>query len=139
MPMTGMEFEWFNFLEPPQSWAAKKGVGPEQLTPGMFGCSLLRMNQNRDFFNAIMDEVLAFGVPIEGLHTETGPGVHEVAISFSEALEQADRAILFKIGCKEIASRFGIMPSFMTKPNQQLPGSSGHIHQSLSDGKNYFL
>ena len=27
MPMTGMEFEWFNFLETPQSWAAKKRRG----------------------------------------------------------------------------------------------------------------
>ncbi|MDP3138798.1 MAG: glutamine synthetase family protein [Burkholderiaceae bacterium] len=135
MPMTGMEFEWFNFAETPQSWAAKKGVGPEQLTPGMFGYSLLRMNQNQGFFNALMDEMLAFRVPIEGLHTETGPGVYEVAIGFSEALEQADRAILFKTGAKEIGARFGIMPSFMAKPNQQLPGCSGHIHQSLSDGK----
>lgn len=134
--MTGMEFEWFNFLETPQSWAAKKGVGPEALTPGMFGYSLLRMNQNRDFLNAIMDDMLAFGVPIEGLHTETGPGVYEAALGFSEALEQADRAILFKTGTKEIAAGFGIMPSFMAKPHQQLPGCSGHIHQSLSDGKN---
>jgi glutamine synthetase len=84
----------------------------------MFGYSLLRMNQNRDFFNALMDEMLAFGVPIEGLHTETGPGVYEAAIGFSEALEQADRAILFKTGAKEIGSRFGIMPSFMAKPHQ---------------------
>jgi len=76
-----------------------------------------------------------FGVPIEGLHTETGPGVYEAAILFSEALEAADRAILFKTGAKEIASRFGIMPSFMAKWNQHLPGCSGHIHQSLSDGK----
>ncbi len=134
--MTGMEFEWFNFLETPHSWAAKKGVGPAQLTPGMFGYSLLRMNQNRDFFSAIMDEMLAFDIPIEGLHTETGPGVYEVAIGFSEALAQADRAILFKTGAKEIAARFGIMPSFMAKPSQSLPGCSGHIHQSLSDGKN---
>jgi glutamine synthetase len=136
MPMTGMEFEWFNFLETPHSWAAKKGVGAEQLTPGMFGYSLLRMNQNQGFFNALMDEMLAFGIPIEGLHTETGPGVYEVAIAFSEALEQADRAILFKTGAKEIGARFGIMPSFMAKPNQHLPGCSGHIHQSLTDGKN---
>lgn len=134
--MTGMEFEWFNFLETPQSWAAKQGVGPEALTPGMFGYSLLRMNQNREFLNAIMDDMLAFGVPIEGLHTETGPGVYEAALGFSEALEQADRAILFKSGTKEIAAGFGIMPSFMAKPHQKLPGCSGHIHQSLSDGKN---
>jgi glutamine synthetase len=132
--MTGMEFEWFNFLETPQSWAAKKGVGPEPLTPGMFGYSLLRMNQNRQFLHALMDQMAGFGVPLEGLHTETGPGVYEAAIGFSEALEQADRAILFKAGTKEIATGFGIMPSFMAKPNQTLPGCSGHIHQSLSDG-----
>ncbi len=137
--MTGMEYEWFNFRETPQSWAAKQGVAPENLTPGMFGYSLLRVNQNREFFNALMDEMLAFKVPIEGLHTETGPGVYEAAIGFSEALEQADRAILFKTGAKEIGARFGIMPSFMAKWSAQYPGCSGHIHQSLSDGqKNVF-
>jgi glutamine synthetase len=133
--MTGMEYEWFNFRETPQSWAAKNGVGPETITPGMFGYSLLRVNENREFFNALMDEMLAFNVPIEGLHTETGPGVYEAAIGFSEALEQADRSILFKTGAKEIGSRFGIMPSFMAKWSAQYPGCSGHIHQSLSDGK----
>ena len=135
-PMTGMEFEWFNFKETPQSWADKKGVGPTSLTPGMFGYSLLRMADNGGFFNALMDDMQAFGVPIEGLHTETGPGVYEAAIAFSEALEQADRAILFKTGAREIGKRYDIMPSFMAKWNQHLPGCSGHIHQSLSDGKN---
>jgi glutamine synthetase len=101
----------------------------------MFGYSLLRMNHKREYFNALMDEMAAFGVPIEGLHTETGPGVYEVAILFSEALEAADRAILFKTGAKEIGSRFGVMPSFMAKWSAQYPGCSGHIHQSLSDGK----
>jgi glutamine synthetase len=139
IPMCGMEFEWFNFAETPQSWAAKQGVAPTTVTPGMFGYSLLRMNANRDYFNALMDEMAAFNVPIEGLHTETGPGVYEVAIMFSEALEAADRAILFKTGAKEIGQRFGIMPSFMAKWNQHYPGCSGHIHQSLSDGsKNLF-
>lgn len=134
--MTGMEFEWFNFNETPQSWAGKRGVGPEPITPGMFGYSLLRMNHKREYFKALMDEMPLFGVPIEGLHTETGPGVYEVAIAFGEALEQADRAILFKTGAKEIGARFGVMPSFMAKWSQQYPGCSGHIHQSLSDGKN---
>jgi glutamine synthetase len=138
-PMCGLEFEWFNFRETPQSWAAKKGVDPTPLTPGMFGYSLLRANENREYFNALLDELLAFRVPIEGLHTETGPGVFEAAIQFSEALEAADRALLFKSGAKEIGARFGIIPSFMAKWNAQLPGCSGHVHQSLSDGvKNVF-
>ena len=134
-PMAGMEFEWFNFAETPQSWADKRGVNPTPITPGMFGYSLLRMGDQRGFYNALMDDMAAFGVPIEGLHTETGPGVYEAAIAFSGALEAADRAILFKTGAKEIGKRFGVMPSFMAKWSQALPGCSGHIHQSLSDGK----
>jgi glutamine synthetase len=135
MPMCGMEFEWFNFSETPQSWADKKGVDPEPISPGMFGYSLLRANAAQPYFAALFNEMGAFGVPIEGLHTETGPGVYEVAILFSEALEAADRAVLFKTGAKEIASRFDIMPSFMAKWSAKYPGCSGHIHQSLSDGK----
>jgi glutamine synthetase len=137
--MSGMEFEWFNFAETPHTWAAKKGSEPTPITPGMFGYSLLRMNQNREFMKALFEEMAAFHIPIEGLHTETGPGVYEAALLFCEALEHADRAILFKTGAKEIGARFGIMPSFMAKWSQHYPGCSGHIHQSLSDGsKNLF-
>ena len=134
-PMCGLEFEWFNFAETPHSWAQKKGVDPTPLTPGMFGYSLLRANANRGFFNALMDQLLAFRVPIEGLHTETGPGVYEAAIQFSGALECADRGVLFKTGAKEIGAQFGIMPSFMAKWSPHYPGCSGHLHQSLWDGK----
>jgi len=138
-PMCSLEFEFFNFAETPHSWAEKQGVGPETITPGMFGYSLLRANHARDYFNALFEECGAFRVPIEGLHTETGPGVYEAAIIYTEALEAADRAVLFKSSAKEIGSRFGIMPSFMAKWSQQYPGCSGHVHQSLSDGrKNVF-
>jgi glutamine synthetase len=135
MPMCGMEYEFFNFRETPQSWADKQGVAPTPLTPGMFGYSLLRANENSQYFEALFAEMGAFGVPIEGLHTETGPGVYEAAILFSEALEQADRAVLFKAAAKDIGSRFGIMPSFMAKWSKDYPGCSGHVHTSLSDGK----
>lgn len=136
----GMEFEWFNFRETAQSLDEKGYIRPEPITPGMFGYSLIRAGQERDYFNALMDELTAFGVPIEGLHTETGPGVYEAAILYSGALESADRATLFKAGAKDIAARFGIMPSFMAKWNASLPGCSGHMHQSLwnANGENAF-
>jgi glutamine synthetase len=137
--MVGAEYEFFNFIETPASWAAKNGQPPQTLTPGMFGYSLLRMNANREYFNALMDECARFRVPIEGLHTETGPGVYEAAIQFTDALEACDRALLFKTAAKEIGARFGIMPSFMAKWSEHYPGCSGHLHQSLSDGrKNLF-
>jgi glutamine synthetase len=136
----GMEFEWFNFKETPQSFKDKGYIRPEPLTPGMFGYSILRAGQNRPFMNALMDELLAFRVPIEALHTETGPGVFEAAILYCDAVEAGDRAVLFKTSAKEIGARFGIMPSFMAKWNERLPGCSGHIHQSLrtANGENAF-
>lgn len=135
----GMEFEWFNFRETPESLVDKGHRNLRTLTPGMFGYSLLRLAQNSEFFNALFDQLGAFRVPLEGLHTETGPGVTEAAILFDEALECADRAVLFKAGTKEIAARFGIVPSFMAKWNSELPGTSGHIHISLwRDGVNLF-
>jgi glutamine synthetase len=130
---TGMEFEWFNFKETPQTLATKNYVNPEPITPGMFGYSILRSTLNQPFFTALMDELRDFNIPIEGLHTETGPGVYEAAILYSDALEAADRAVLFKTSVKEIAYRFGILPTFMAKWNTKLPGCSGHIHQSLWD------
>ena len=132
----GMEFEWFNFAETAQSLHDKSFHDPKPITPGMFGYSVIRMNQNKDFFNALLDECSAFGVPLEALHTETGPGVLEAAILYSDALTAADRAVLFKSSAKEIGHRFQIMPSFMAKWNSTLPGCSGHTHQSLWDTAN---
>jgi len=131
--LASLEYEFFNFRETPQSLEDKQFRQLSTMTPGMFGYSVLRLAQNRDYINALFDEMAAFRVPIEGLHTETGPGVLEAAILYADPVEAADRAVLFKSGAKEIGHRFGIVPSFMAKWNQSLPGCSGHIHQSLWD------
>lgn len=144
-PVFSQEFEWFNFAETPDSWANKNFIKPQPLTPGMFGYSILRSSLRSEFFNELFDSLLKFNVPIEGIHTETGPGVYEAAILYDDILEAADRATLFKTGTKEIAQRqkvtsvdgqqYSIMASFMAKWNENLPGCSGHVHQSLWDAK----
>jgi glutamine synthetase len=125
------EFEFFVFKETPASLATKGFRGLEPLSPGMFGYSWVREGQHADFCHAILDEMERFDVPIEGLHTETGPGVYEAAIRYDEALRAADKAALFKTGMKQVATRLGYSLTFMAKWNAGLPGSSGHIHQSL--------
>ena len=132
-PVFSQEFEWFNFQETPQGLYEKQFTNIQPLTPGMFGYSMLRSSINSDYFNDIFDLLNKFDVPLEGMHTETGPGVYEAAISYSEVVEAADRATLFKTGVKEIAYRHGIMASFMAKWSENYPGCSGHIHQSLWD------
>ena len=133
VPFCSQEFEWFNFAETPQSVREKGYRNLEPLTPGMFGYSILRSTLQNPFFTDLFDLLKKFDVPLEGLHTETGPGVLEAAIVYSEAIEAADRALLFKTAVKEIAYRHGIMATFMAKISQDLPGCGGHVHQSLWD------
>jgi len=134
-PFFAQEFEWFNFEETPQSLQDKAFHGLQPMTPGMFGYSILRSSAKHEFFNDLFDLMEKYDVPLEGLHTETGPGVYEAAIKYDTILEAADRAVLFKSGAKEIAHKHGLIASFMAKWNAELPGCSGHVHQSLWDEK----
>ncbi|HTN06014.1 glutamine synthetase family protein [Agriterribacter sp.] len=125
------EFEWFNLLDNSTELYAGKFRDLKPITNGMFGYSVLRASQKSAFFHDLFDLLNKFDIPIEGLHTETGPGVYEAAIMYSGILEAADRAVLFKSGVKEIGFRHGVLPTFMAKFSEDLPGCSGHVHQSL--------
>lgn len=132
-PYFSQEFEWYNFAETPQSAHDKQYRNLTPITPGMFGYSILRTTLEQPFFSDLFDDLKRFDVPLEGLHTETGPGTFEAAISYAALPEAGDRAVLFKTAVKEIAYRHGIMATFMAKVNEQLPGCGGHVHQSLWD------
>ncbi|KAL1693331.1 hypothetical protein GGG16DRAFT_49695 [Schizophyllum commune] len=137
---SGVEFEYFNFKETASSLAEKGFHNLQPLTPGMHGYSLLRTQLNDAYFQQLFDDALKFDVPIEGHHTETGPGVLETALAYTSALRMADNAALFKFLAKSVGMRHGVVPSFMAKPWGNLPGCSGHIHVSMrdADGKNTF-
>jgi glutamine synthetase len=126
-----VEFEFYIFKETPASLESKGFRDLEPLSPGMFGYSWVREGQNSELCHAILDEMAAFDIPIEALHTETGPGVYEVAIRYDDALRMADKAALFKTAMKQLCARRGLSVTFMAKWNASLPGSSGHLHQSL--------
>lgn len=135
----GAEFEFFFFQESRDSLAEKGFRDLRPLDPGMFGYSWVRAGQDADLVRDLMDGLAAFDIEIEGLHTETGPGVYEAAIRYDDALRAADKAALFKSAVKQIAHRRGLSVTFMAKWNADLPGCSGHLHQSLwKDGKNAF-
>ncbi|ORZ18409.1 putative glutamine synthetase [Lobosporangium transversale] len=131
--MCGAEFEFFNFKESPEALEAKGHTKPKKLTPGMFGYSLLRPSLNQEYFYDIFDECKKFDINIESLHTETGPGVFEAALSYDTAVRMADMASLFKLSAKQLGIKHGIMPTFMAKPYTDQPGCSGHLHFSLRD------
>jgi glutamine synthetase len=127
------EYEFFFFRETPESLRTKGFRNLTPLTPGMFGYSVLRASGNSALVLQMFDQLAAFDCAVEGLHTETGPGVYEAAIAVDQAVPAADKGALFKTAVKEIGARHGLIPTFMAKWNPDLPGSSGHLHQSLWD------
>lgn len=48
--------------------------------------------------------------------TETGPGVFETALGYTDASRMADNAALFKLVAKSVGMKHGILPTFMAKP-----------------------
>jgi glutamine synthetase len=135
----GAEYEFFLFKETRDSLLAKGFQNLTPIDPGMFGYSWVRSGQDAELMRDILDSMAASGIELEGLHTETGPGVYEAALRYDDALVMADKAALFKPLLKQIAHRHGLSVTFMAKWNASLPGSSGHLHQSLwKNGQNAF-
>lgn len=134
------EFEFFLFEETPDTVREKHYRGLKNMTPGFFGYSMLRSSVHAEFYQDLLALGREMRFPIEGLHTETGPGVLEAAIEVTDALEAADRASLFKTFTKVLAQRSGLMATFMAKWSPDWPGQSGHLHVSLTDkaGKSVF-
>ncbi len=134
------EFEFFVFDETPASVREKNYQNLKNLTPGYFGYSMLRSAVHTELYQELLQLADDMRMPIEGLHTETGPGVLEAALHYTEALEAADRAALFKTFTKVLAQRRGLMATFMAKWSASLPGQSGHLHISLArkDGSSAF-
>ncbi|MGE0715466.1 MAG: glutamine synthetase family protein [Alphaproteobacteria bacterium] len=135
-----VEYEFFVFDETPHSVREKGFRNLKPITPGYFGYSVLRNSVWSDFYRELLDTCERMDMPIEGLHTETGPGVLEAAIAVDDALASADKAALFKTFTKVVAQRRNLMATFMAKWSPDWPGQSGHIHVSLvgRDGKPVF-
>jgi glutamine synthetase len=130
-PSAAAEYEFFLFNETPDTVREKGYRGLKNMTPGYFGYSVLRSSVHAELYQALLQLATDMRMPIEGLHTETGPGVIEAALHYTEALEAADRAALFKTFVKVFAQRRGLMATFMAKWSEKLPGQSGHLHVSL--------
>ena len=80
------------------------------------------------------------GIVSEYAHHEVAPSQHEIDLRYTDALEMADIAMLFRYIVKEFARRDGIYATFMPKPINGENGNGMHVHQSLWKGeKNVFF
>lgn len=126
-----LEYEFFVFDETPDSVRAKGYRNLKPITPDNFGYSIIRNTVHAEFYHQILEMSEKMDFRIEGLHTETGPGVLEAAIAVDHAEAAGDKAALFKTFMKILAQRNNKMATFMAKWSGNYPGQSGHIHSSL--------
>ncbi len=137
---SAFEYEFFLFDETPHTVREKKYENLAPFTPGMFGYSILRSSVHSELYHDLIDTCREMDMELEGVHTETGPGVLEACISFDNGLAAADKAALFKTFAKVLVQRRELMATFMAKWSPDYPGQSGHLHQSLwyKDGSSAF-
>ncbi|PKF76656.1 glutamine synthetase [Vibrio sp. vnigr-6D03] len=134
------EYEFFVFNETSKSVREKNYNNLEPITPDWFGYSMIRNSTYLELYQQLIDLGETMDFPIEGIHSETGPGVLEAALEVDKAMESADKAALFKTYTKVLAQRNDLMATFMAKWSNDYPGQSGHIHISLQnkDGSSAF-
>jgi len=100
---------------------------------------VLQGTRTEGFHAAARRHLKLSGVPVETSKGEWGNGQHELNVRYAEALDMADRHVLFKQCLKELADAAGMSVTFMAKPDAGGAGSSCHIHCSLwKDGRNVF-
>ncbi|USH03869.1 glutamine synthetase [Grimontia kaedaensis] len=136
-----LEYEFFIFDETPHSAREKGFRNLKTITPDWFGYSMIRNSTYSGLYKAILAMGESMDFPIEGIHSETGPGVIEAALTVDNAKDAADKAALFKTYMKVLAQKNDMMATFMAKWTNDYPGQSGHIHISLRDrasGKSAF-
>ncbi|MFB3737810.1 MAG: glutamine synthetase family protein [Candidatus Velamenicoccus archaeovorus] len=85
------------------------------------------------FFGTVRDALAASGLRPWTTQVEWGLGQWEINLEHADALEMADRHMLFKLAIRALAARAGMAATFMARPFGDTTGSSCHVHLSLLD------
>jgi glutamine synthetase len=137
--MAATELEYYLFRNSYRDAAAKSYAGLEEAGWYSEDYHVLQGTRNEAFTAAVRQHLKLSGVPVESSKGEWGTGQHELNVRYAEALEMADRHVIYKQCLKEVADQMGISVTFMAKIAATSAGSSCHIHLSLwRDGANAF-
>ncbi len=127
------ELEFFLFMDSYEEAGAKHWHGLTPHTSTIEDYQLLQTAREEYILRRIRNEMIEAAIPVEFSKGEAGRGQHEVNVTYDEALETADRHLVFKNGIKEIAAQEGRAATFMAKWTMDDVGSSCHVHTSLWD------
>ena len=93
----------------------------------------------RTFIDTTAEVQRAMGFENEKDHPEVAPSQFEINYSYSEVVAAADQIQIYKLVCRQVATRMGLTASFLPKPVVGVNGSGMHTNISVSrKGKNLF-
>jgi len=93
----------------------------------------------RSFIDAVAEVQRAMGFENEKDHPEVAPSQFEINYSYGEVVAAADQIQIYKLICRQVATRMGMSVSFLPKPVVSVNGNGMHTNVSISKGgKNIF-
>ncbi len=93
----------------------------------------------RTFIDKCAEVQRAMGFQNEKDHPEVAPSQFEINYGYAEVVAAADQIQLYKLICRQVATKLGFSACFLPKPVVGVNGSGMHTNVSVSkDGKNQF-
>ena len=93
----------------------------------------------RTFIDTVAEVQRAMGFENEKDHPEVAPSQFEINYGYGEVVAAADQIQLYKLICRQVATRMGMTACFLPKPVVGVNGSGMHTNVSISkEGKNLF-
>lgn len=133
VPKAGTELEFYLYLNEPRELRRQgfRNLEPTTLTASDF--MIHEGNVYEKFFRKLRDDLRNSGIEIEAAQSEYGLGQWEMTFVYGDALEMADRHLLYKLAVRDSAVAAGMSVTFMARPTNDQPGSSCHVHFSVVD------
>jgi glutamine synthetase len=130
---TASELEFYLFRDSFEEAAAKRYADMRPHSDYIMDYHILQTTKDEYFIRQVRNGMDAAGIPVEFSKGEFGRGQQEINLRYTDALEMADRHVLYKNGVKEIAAATGRAVTFMAKWSMDEAGSSFHLHSSVWD------
>ena len=129
----GSELEFYLFKDSFEEAAGKRYQDMRPQSDYIMDYHILQTSKDEFMIRQFRNHMDNAGVPVEFSKGEFGRGQHEINLRFADALEMADRHVIYKNGVKEIAALGGRAVTFMAKWSMSEAGSSCHLHSSVWD------
>jgi len=128
---TGSELEFYLFKDSFDELAERDYREARPSSSYIMDYHMLQTTKDEWFIRQVRNGMRGAGIPVEFSKGEFGKGQHEINITYSDALSNADHHVMYKHGAKEIAALNGVALTFMAKWTMAEAGSSCHLHSSV--------